>query len=82
MMVIFADDTKIMPRIINENSTKDLQEDLNKLLEWSKKWSIKFNEDKCKVMHMGNSNPQFEYNMNDHVLQKTDVERDLGVMIS
>ena len=26
-MVLFADDTKILSRIINENSTKDLQED-------------------------------------------------------
>ena len=65
-MGLFADDTKVMSKILNENSSKNLQEDLNKLLDWSNKWSIKFNEDKCKVMHIGKSNPQFEYKMNGH----------------
>jgi hypothetical protein len=56
---LFADDTKMMSQILNEKSCKDLQEDLIKLLEWSEEWSIKFNEEKCKVMHIGRSNPQF-----------------------
>jgi ribonucleases P/MRP protein subunit RPP40 len=79
---LFADDTKMMSQILNENSCKDLQEDLIKLLEWSEEWSIKFNEEKCKVMHIGRSNPQFEYKMNGHILQETEIERDLGVIIS
>jgi hypothetical protein len=68
-----------MSKILNENSSKNLQEDLNKLLDWSNKWSIKFNEDKCKVMHIGKTNPQLDYKMNDHILEKTEIERDLGV---
>ncbi len=79
---LFADDTKMMSQILNENSCKDLQEDLIKLLEWSEEWSIKFNEEKCKVKHIGRSNPQFEYKMNGHILQETEIERDLGVIIS
>ena len=72
---LIADDTKMMSQILNETSCKDLQEDLNKLLEWSDEWSIKFNEEKCKVMHIGKSNPQFEYKMKDHILQETEIER-------
>jgi hypothetical protein len=34
-MGLFADDTKVMSKILNENSSKNLQEDLNKLLDWS-----------------------------------------------
>lgn len=79
---LFADDTKMMSQILNEISCKNLQDDLNKLLEWSDEWSIKFNEEKCKVMHIGKSNPQFEYKMNGHILQETEIERDLGVIIS
>jgi len=30
-----------------------LQEDLNVLVQWSEKWLLKFNPDKCKVMHIG-----------------------------
>jgi hypothetical protein len=36
-MGLFADDTKVMSKILNENSSKNLQEDLNKLLDWSNK---------------------------------------------
>ncbi|XP_065658620.1 uncharacterized protein LOC136083141 [Hydra vulgaris] len=76
------DDTKIMSVINNESNNNALQEDLNKLLDWSNKWSIKFNREKCKAMHIGNSNPQFSYKLGDHILQKTEVESDLGVIIS
>jgi len=33
-------------------------------------------------MHIGKTNPQFKYKMNEHMLQQTTVERDLGVIIS
>ena len=56
---LFADDTKVMSKIISEDNNWILQDDLNKLVKWSKECSIKFNEDKCKVMHIGKTNPQF-----------------------
>jgi hypothetical protein len=71
-----------MSVVNNESDSSALQEDLNKLLDWSNKWSIKFNGEKCKTMHIGNLNPQFSYKLGDHILQKTEVERDLGVIIS
>ena len=71
-----------MSKIISEDSNVILQDDLNKLVTWSNEWSIKFNEDKCKIMHIGKTNPQFKYKMNEHTLQQTTVERDLGVIIS
>ena len=43
---LFADDTKMMSKILNANSNICLQDDLNKLLKWLNEWSIKFNEDK------------------------------------
>ena len=43
---------------------------------------MKLNVDKCKVMHIAKTNPQFKYKMNEHMLQQTTVERDLGVIIS
>ena len=82
VLKLFADDTKIMSKIVDDSSCNALQDDLNKLANWSNEWSIKFNEDKCKVMHIGKSNPHFDYKMNDHILQKTEIERDLGVLIS
>ena len=42
---------------------------------------MKFNVNKCKVMHFGYNNPEYEYSMNDEVLIDTEEERDLGVTI-
>ena len=41
-----------------------------------------FNIKKCKVMHVGRGNPQNLYNMEGHQLEVTEVERDIGVMVT
>jgi ribonucleases P/MRP protein subunit RPP40 len=48
-----------------------LQFALDKLIEWSKKWLLKFNNDKCKVMHVGTNNVQYDYVMETKLLSKT-----------
>jgi len=82
MLVKFADDTK-GARIIECEADRDkLQEALDCLSEWSIKWGMAFNLSKCKIMHVGRNNPQYEYTMGGVMLAKTDEERDIGVMIS
>ena len=48
----------------------------------SKTRKMKFNVAKCKVMHTGNNNNEFSYEMNGKVLDKVLIEKDLGIMIS
>jgi hypothetical protein len=49
---------------------------------------MSFNYEKCKVMHFGKKNRENEYIMYmgqdapPHIIEKTMVERDLGVMLS
>ena len=43
---------------------------------------MEFNVAKCKVMHTGNNNNEFSYEMNGKVLDKVLIEMDLGIMIS
>ena len=40
---LFADDAKIMKIIKNENDCKELQEDVIKILAWSRRWQPNFN---------------------------------------
>ena len=84
IMNMFADDGKLLKKIVNLDSCKELQDDLNKLQEWSNKWLMNFNTSKCKVMHMGKSKfrPKYEYTLNGKILQVSDKERDLGVNIT
>jgi len=41
-------------QIVNDSDKFVLQQDLDELEKWAKKWQIKFNATKCKVMHIGN----------------------------
>ena len=50
---MFADDTKIWAKIQKMEDNEALQSDLDKLVEWSQKWLLAFNIEKCKVMHIG-----------------------------
>ena len=51
-----ADDTKMGINADSDAAVKQLQEDLRKVGEWSKKWQMPFNLDKCKIMHIGHKN--------------------------
>ena len=77
----FADYTKITASISSVEEQHILQTDITRLMEWSEEWQMKFNENKCKVMHLGYNNPSYEYSMNDEVFIDTEEERDLGVTI-
>ncbi len=41
-----------------------------------------FNVGKCKLMHMGQQNPAFNYTMKGQVLEETKEEKDIGVMVT
>lgn len=79
---LFADDTKICNRVDVPGGKRQMEKDLGKLEEWSELWQLKFNVDKCKIMHLGRKNPRAEYRIFDTVLTSVSEERDLGVIIS
>ena len=77
----FADDTKLYRMIRNEEDSKTLQCDIDRLYNWSLEWQMEFNVDKCKVMHIGRNNTRHNYSMNGKFLLTTEYEKDLGVII-
>nr|XP_047129365.1 uncharacterized protein LOC124809347 [Hydra vulgaris] len=64
-----------------------LQLDIDNVMKWSSLWLMKFNYEKCKIMHIGFKNPCITYSMFDaetqqnNILAASKVERDLGVMM-
>ena len=78
---IFADDTKLFQGFSSPDDQTRVQEDLNNLLTWSQRWQMGFNKDKCKTLHLGTTNPGWEYCINDTTLETTSDEKDLGVTI-
>ena len=83
----FADDSKVGMCVNNESDASVLQNVINALCEWSDDLSMQFNASKCKVMHIGAKNSNFNYFMHGYapagtVLSETEVEKDVGVKIS
>ena len=82
-MSLFADDAKLLKRVKTNKDCEILQNDLNKIYKWSKKWEMEFNVKKCHVMEMGKSEkrPNWKYKMGSENIVKVHEEKDLGVTI-
>jgi hypothetical protein len=59
-----------------------IKNDLKKLEEWSDKWQMDFNLEKCKVMHIGCKNTNANYQFLGRPLVCCSEETDLGIIIS
>jgi len=78
---IFADDTKVYRVVESALDFGLLQRDLDNLIQWSQKWLLSFNLQKCKVIHFGFKNVNYAYKMDDTDLQSVVREKDLGVVV-
>ena len=76
-----ADDTKTFRALHDPEDYSYLQDDLDRFVEWSQLCQFYFNDSKCKVLHMGNSNPSHRYTMCNVPLTSTAEEKDLGVIM-
>ena len=80
---LFADDTKVYHVVDNQNDAESLQKDIHAVSAWAEKWKLQFNVSKCKVVHYGKQNLQYDYTISSSGDQSTipvvDHERDLGV---
>ena len=54
---------------------------LNRFVDWSQKLEMGFNEAKCNVLHLGSTNPCYEYSMKNSSLEAITEEKDLGITI-
>ena len=78
----FADDTKLFRKTKEISDNFFLQDDIDKLVKWSKKWQMLFNFGKCKCLHTGPGNTSMNYEMGGTILSKTVKEKDLGVTMN
>jgi hypothetical protein len=79
---LYADDTKIISKVNSVESVKIIQEDLDKAFNWTRKWLLKFNINKCVVMHYGHNNERSPFYIDGKQLAESEAERDLGVVFS
>ena len=79
---IFNDDTKMLGEVKTTDDRMAIKKYLNNFLEWADLWQMPFNINKCKVMHIENSNMRIGYEMKRKTLQVVEQETDLGININ
>ena len=77
----FADDTKCGHVVRDEHDLELLQNCLDRLVNWTVKWGMEFNVNKCKVMRVGRTDLPLNYTMNGVVLEQSEEEKDIGVVV-
>lgn len=80
---LFADDTKVY-KIIKDTSDKHkLQEDLERVNEWTQKWLLSLHPEKCKHIHIGKQDPspEYMYSISGQNLEQVEHEKDIGVIV-
>lgn len=71
-----------MYRIIEgDEDVETLRRDMSRMDQWANRLSLFFNDDKCKVMHIGRNNAGENYRLGGELLSSTNLEKDL-VLIS
>ena len=70
---LFADDCLLYRVINNNNDQHQLQNDLQQLEIWEKKWQMQFNADKCFTIHLTKKRKtsEFNYTLHNHILEVT-----------
>lgn len=54
---------------------------VDSLAAWAEKWGMAFNGTKCKVLHVGRTNPKYRYYLNGQEIEAVKDEKDLGIFI-
>nr|VZI23090.1 unnamed protein product [Spirometra erinaceieuropaei] len=79
---MFADDIKIWKVIQNAADETNFQENLCRLDEWSRRWLLSFDLNKCTILRLGNQTPSTrQYHLNGIPLRDAETQKDLGVWV-
>lgn len=80
-LLLFADDVGLWTSVYNRGSKLVFQEDLTPLKSWTYDDELPFSTSKCKVVHLKYV-VGYEYNLDNNPREASQVEKDLGVLVT
>ena len=80
---LFADDCLAYRKIQSVNDQNTLQDDLQKLHQWTVLWGMRFNPSKCQIMHISRTKKKTKfYELCNEILTTVDNAKYLGITLS
>ena len=79
---LFADDCLLYREVRTHADCYMLQQDLDKVIQWSKTWGMQFNVEKCSIISIANATKHkifHQYLMDGEIVSPTDTTDYLGV---
>jgi hypothetical protein len=78
---LYAYDVKLYCVVQTSNDAERLQVNIDRLVDWSKKWQLTISSTKSAILNIGQNELRQTYNINEKSVKSVYEIRDLGVMI-
>ncbi|KAJ7408870.1 rna-directed dna polymerase from mobile element jockey-like [Pitangus sulphuratus] len=76
-----TDDTKLSGAVDTHEEWDGIQRDMETLKKWVHEDLMNFIKTKCKVLHLGRGNPQYQHRLGNEGIERSPVEKDLGMLM-